>query len=87
MSSKYKTILTTNAPIHQETHREFWVNDKIQSQKKVPYAIKSKVRETLVQISPSSISTMFGLNDLAGKTSFEKYELHADFIERGMMVN
>ncbi|MFS7905961.1 hypothetical protein Hanom_Chr01g00053821 [Helianthus anomalus] len=83
ISSKYKTILTANAPIHQETLRDFWPNAKIESQKKVPYAITSKVGETLFQISPSSISIMFGLNDLAGKTSFEKYELHSEFIERG----
>ncbi|MFS8018532.1 hypothetical protein Hanom_Chr15g01393161 [Helianthus anomalus] len=45
-------------------------------------AITSKVGGTLVQISPSSISTMFGLNDLAGKTSFEKQELHAELTQK-----
>ncbi|MFS8008340.1 hypothetical protein Hanom_Chr14g01271541 [Helianthus anomalus] len=50
---------------------------------KIPYAITSKVGGTLVAISPSTISTTFGLNDLAGKTSFEKRELHQEFIETG----
>ncbi|MFS8033638.1 hypothetical protein Hanom_Chr17g01571901 [Helianthus anomalus] len=82
-SSKYKAILTTNAPIYPHTLRDFWANPEIQSEKKVPYAITSKVGEKLVQISPSSISTTFGLNNQARKTSFEKQELHAEFIKRG----
>ncbi|MFS7888895.1 hypothetical protein Hanom_Chr00s000002g01600411 [Helianthus anomalus] len=76
-SSKYKAILTTNAPIYQDTLRDFWENAEIESQKKVPYVITSKVGGTLVAISPTAISTTFGLNDLAVKTSFEKRELHA----------
>ncbi|KAJ0752139.1 hypothetical protein HanPI659440_Chr09g0320941 [Helianthus annuus] len=50
---------------------------------KVPYAITSKVGGTLIAISPTTISTRFGLNDLAGKTSFDKNELHVEFIEKG----
>ncbi|MFS7986713.1 hypothetical protein Hanom_Chr11g01013531 [Helianthus anomalus] len=51
------------------------------------YAITSKVGGILFSISLSPISTRFGLNDLAGKTSFEKQELHADSLKDGMKVN
>ncbi|MFS7953423.1 hypothetical protein Hanom_Chr07g00618431 [Helianthus anomalus] len=61
----------------------FWANAKIEEQKIVPYAITSKVGGTVVAITPTTISTTFGLNDLAGKTSFAKNELHAELIERG----
>ncbi|MFS7936382.1 hypothetical protein Hanom_Chr05g00414931 [Helianthus anomalus] len=75
-SSKYTSILTTNAPIHQDTLRHFWANAKIEEQKKEPYAITSKVGGTLVVITPTTISQTFGLNYLAGKTSFPKNDLH-----------
>ncbi|MFS7895319.1 hypothetical protein Hanom_Chr00s002708g01703371 [Helianthus anomalus] len=68
-SSKYKAILTGDASIHVETFRQFWANAEVQSQNKKPYAITSKVGETIVQISPSSISTVFALDDQASKTS------------------
>ncbi|MFS7979583.1 hypothetical protein Hanom_Chr10g00929401 [Helianthus anomalus] len=55
-SSNYKAILTANAPIYQDTLHNFWANAEIQSQKKVPYAITSKVGGTLVAISLSTIS-------------------------------
>ncbi|MFS8024268.1 hypothetical protein Hanom_Chr16g01461221 [Helianthus anomalus] len=44
----------------------------------------SNVGWTIVQISPSSISTIFALDDQAGKTSFKKQELHTEFIEKGV---
>ncbi|MFS7914202.1 hypothetical protein Hanom_Chr02g00150641 [Helianthus anomalus] len=69
MSSKYKAILTANAPIYQDAFRDFWANAEIQSQKKVPYAVTSIVGGTLVQIFPSSILTMFGLNDQGMKVN------------------
>ncbi|MFS7934708.1 hypothetical protein Hanom_Chr05g00394901 [Helianthus anomalus] len=52
-SLKYKAILTANAPIYQDTRCDFWANAEIQEQKKVPYAITSKVGGTLVAITPN----------------------------------
>ncbi|MFS8003324.1 hypothetical protein Hanom_Chr13g01212681 [Helianthus anomalus] len=80
---KYKTTLTTDAPIHVDTLRQFWANADVQSYNKKYFGIMSKVEGIIVQISPSSISTVFALDDQACKTSFEKQEIHTEFIERG----
>ncbi|MFS7918656.1 hypothetical protein Hanom_Chr03g00203681 [Helianthus anomalus] len=82
-SSKYKTLLTCNAPIYQDTLQDFWANVELQIQDKKPWAISSKVGGILVLITPQSISEVFQMNDLACKTSFPKDEYQIDLIERG----
>ena len=42
-SSKYKVILTADAPIFQETLRDFWANANIEEQNNVAISITSKV--------------------------------------------
>ncbi|MFS7946193.1 hypothetical protein Hanom_Chr06g00533111 [Helianthus anomalus] len=81
-SSKYKTLLTYNAPISQDTLRDFWANAEVQVQDKKPWAISSKVGGVLVPITPQTISEVFQMNDVAGKTSFPKSEYQLDLIER-----
>ncbi|MFS7986790.1 hypothetical protein Hanom_Chr11g01014381 [Helianthus anomalus] len=82
-SSKYKTLLTCNAPIYQDTLRDLWANAEVHVQDKKPWAISSKVGGILVPITPQTISKVFQMNDLAGKTSFPKDEYQIDLIERG----
>ncbi|MFS8002219.1 hypothetical protein Hanom_Chr13g01199511 [Helianthus anomalus] len=82
-SSKYKTLLTCDAPIYQDTLHDFWANSEVQEQDKKPWAITSKVGGVLVPITPQSISEVFQMNDLAGKTYFPKSEYQLDLIERG----
>ncbi|MFS7976359.1 hypothetical protein Hanom_Chr10g00891561 [Helianthus anomalus] len=82
-SSKYKSILTTDAPVHTETLRQFWFNAEIESEDNNTVTITSKVRKSVVRISPSTISTTFALDNLGGKTNFDKRELHTEFTERG----
>ncbi|MFS8020995.1 hypothetical protein Hanom_Chr16g01422291 [Helianthus anomalus] len=71
-SSKYKSILTVVAPVHTETLRQFWFNTEIESENNNPVAITSKVGKSVIRISPFTISTTFALDDLGGKTNFEK---------------
>ncbi|MFS7955002.1 hypothetical protein Hanom_Chr07g00637321 [Helianthus anomalus] len=71
-SSKYKAIPTDDAPIYQETLRDFWANANIEEQNNVAFSITSKVGGESVTITPTTISTTFGVNDLAGKRSFPK---------------
>ncbi|MFS7903960.1 hypothetical protein Hanom_Chr01g00030291 [Helianthus anomalus] len=82
-SSKYKTLLTCNAPIYQDTLRDFWANAKLEIQDKKPWVISSKVGGVLVPIKPQTISVVFQMNDLASKTSFPKDEYQTDLIKRG----
>ncbi|MFS8002790.1 hypothetical protein Hanom_Chr13g01206231 [Helianthus anomalus] len=82
-SSKYKTLLTTDAPIYQDTLRDFWANVSIEEQNNEPFGITYKVGGELVAITPTTISTTFEINDLAGKTSFLKNEFQTELIERG----
>ncbi|MFS7978768.1 hypothetical protein Hanom_Chr10g00919331 [Helianthus anomalus] len=79
-SSKDKAVLTADAPVHTETLRQFWANAEIQYEDNKPVTITSKVGKSPVRISPSTISTTFSLDDLVGKTNFEKHELHTEFI-------
>ncbi|MFS7926519.1 hypothetical protein Hanom_Chr04g00297991 [Helianthus anomalus] len=71
-SSKYKKLLTADAPIYQDTLHDFWANATIEEQNNEPNGITSKVERELVAITPTTISTTFEINDLAGKTSFPK---------------
>ncbi|MFS7918993.1 hypothetical protein Hanom_Chr03g00207691 [Helianthus anomalus] len=82
-SSKYKTLLTCNSPIYQETLCDLWKNAKVKGQDKKPWAITLKVGELLVSITPKTISEVFEMNDYTGKTSFPEDEYQTDFIERG----
>ncbi|MFS7918118.1 hypothetical protein Hanom_Chr03g00197101 [Helianthus anomalus] len=82
-SSKYKTLLTADAPIYQDTLRDFWANAEVQKQDKKPWGITSKVGGVLLAITPANISETFQMDDLAGKTSFPKSEYQVDLIERG----
>ncbi|MFS7916605.1 hypothetical protein Hanom_Chr03g00179191 [Helianthus anomalus] len=82
-SSKYKAILTADAPIYQETLRDFWANTNIEEQNNVAFSITSKVGGESVAITPTTISTTFGVNDLVGKTSFPKNEIQTELTERG----
>ncbi|KAJ0589067.1 hypothetical protein HanIR_Chr04g0181861 [Helianthus annuus] len=81
--SKYKTLLTADAPIYLATQREFWKNATLEKQGDIATAIQSSIKGKAVHITPQSISEVFQLDDQAGKTSFTKNELHIDFIERG----
>ena len=49
-SSKYKVILTADAPIYEETLRDFWANANIEEQNNEPFSITSKVGGELVAI-------------------------------------
>ncbi|MFS7962350.1 hypothetical protein Hanom_Chr08g00725631 [Helianthus anomalus] len=79
-SSKYKTFLTSDAPIYMKTQREFWKNAKLQTKDKTPLAITSSIKGISVTITPQTISEVFELDDLAGKTSFPNIEYQNDFI-------
>ncbi|KAJ0947775.1 hypothetical protein HanRHA438_Chr01g0019811 [Helianthus annuus] len=82
-ASKYKTLLTADAPIYLQTQREFWNNATLEKQGDTVTSINSLVQGKKIQISPQFISEVFKLNDLEGKTSFSKTELKKDFINRG----
>ncbi|KAJ0588364.1 hypothetical protein HanIR_Chr04g0173811 [Helianthus annuus] len=82
-ASKYKTLITADAPIYLQTQREFWKNATLEKQGDIITAINSSIQGKKVQISPQSISEIFKLDDLKGKTSFSKDELKKDFINRG----
>ncbi|KAJ0939962.1 hypothetical protein HanRHA438_Chr02g0067251 [Helianthus annuus] len=82
-ASKYKTLLTADAPIYLQTQREFWENATLEKQGKDVIAINSTLQKKAVRITPQSISEVFQLDDLQGKDSFPKSELKIDFIERG----
>ncbi|MFS7995871.1 hypothetical protein Hanom_Chr12g01123151 [Helianthus anomalus] len=82
-ASKYKTLLTVDAPIYLQTQREFWKNCILEKQGEDIIAINSTLQKKAVRITPQSISEVFQLNDLQGKDSFPKNELNIDFIERG----
>ncbi|MFS7954383.1 hypothetical protein Hanom_Chr07g00629631 [Helianthus anomalus] len=81
-TSKYKTLLTANAPIYQDTLRDLWANANIEEQDNEPFGITSIVGGVLVSITPTTISETFEMNDLAGKTSFPKNAFQTDLIER-----
>ncbi|KAJ0872033.1 hypothetical protein HanRHA438_Chr11g0519191 [Helianthus annuus] len=83
LSSKYKTLLTCDAPIFMETQEEFWKNAKLETKDKNPLAINSSIKGVLVTITPQTISEVFELDDLQGKTSFPKIEYQIDFLEGG----
>ncbi|MFS7987592.1 hypothetical protein Hanom_Chr11g01024751 [Helianthus anomalus] len=51
-SSKYKTFLTCNATIYQDTLRDFCNHAKLEIQDKKPWAIFSEVGGILVSITP-----------------------------------
>ncbi|MFS8007412.1 hypothetical protein Hanom_Chr14g01260711 [Helianthus anomalus] len=80
--SKYKDIMEVKAPIHLDTLRQFWANVEIHTTKKVVYAITSKVGETILQISPTTICAIFGLNDLDYPATFPIKYVQDEFIER-----
>src|SRR5581483_6060055 len=82
-NSKYKNILTADAPIHLETLQECWASAEVLFQDKKPTSIISKIGATSIAITPELISTTFSLNDLSGMESFPKTELHTEFQERG----
>ncbi|MFS8006309.1 hypothetical protein Hanom_Chr14g01247721 [Helianthus anomalus] len=82
-SSKYKPLLICNAPIYQDALRDFWANAEVQVQVKKPWAISSKVGGVLVPITPQTISEVFQMNDLTGKTSFPKSSYPLDLTKRG----
>ncbi|MFS7918399.1 hypothetical protein Hanom_Chr03g00200551 [Helianthus anomalus] len=82
-ASKYKTLLIADAPIYQETQREFWRNVTLEKQDGVIKAINSSIKGKTIQITPQSISEVFKLNDQKGKISFSKDELKNDFLNRG----
>ncbi|MFS7920080.1 hypothetical protein Hanom_Chr03g00220091 [Helianthus anomalus] len=42
-TSKYKTLLTRDAPIYQDTLRDFWANAEVQKQDKKAWGITSKL--------------------------------------------
>ena len=82
-ASKYKTLLTVDAPIYLQTQREFWKNCTLEKQGEDVIAINSTLQKKTVRITPQSISEVFQLDDQEGKDSFPKNELKIDFIERG----
>ena len=82
-ASKYKTLITADAPIYLDTQREFWKNATLEKQGDIIAAINSSIQGKKVQISPKSIFETFKLDDLNGKTSFTKDEL----VRTGAMQN
>ncbi|MFS7964295.1 hypothetical protein Hanom_Chr08g00748491 [Helianthus anomalus] len=82
-SSKYKTLLTCNAPIYLDTLRNFWKHAQIEVEDKKPWAIPSNIGGILITVTPQTISEVFEINDLTGKKSFPKKEYQTDLIERG----
>ncbi|MFS7967697.1 hypothetical protein Hanom_Chr09g00788781 [Helianthus anomalus] len=71
-SSKYKTLLTSNAPVYLATQREFWKNATLETQDKTPIAINYSIKGVPVKITPQTLSEVFELNDLQGKSFFLK---------------
>ena len=71
-ASKYKTLLTADAPIYLQTQREFWKNCILEKQGKDVIAINSSLQKKAVRITPQSISEVFQLADQEGKDSFPK---------------
>ncbi|KAJ0575512.1 hypothetical protein HanIR_Chr05g0213591 [Helianthus annuus] len=82
-ASKYKTLITADAPIYLQTQREFWKKATLEKQGDIVIAINSSIQGKKIQISPQSISEVFKLDDLKGNTSFSKTELKKNFINRG----
>ncbi|KAF5805571.1 hypothetical protein HanXRQr2_Chr05g0210941 [Helianthus annuus] len=82
-ASKYKTLITADAPIYLDTQREFWKHATLEKQGDIIAAINSSIQGKKVNISPKSISETFKLDDLNGKTSFTKDELVKDLMNRG----
>ncbi|XP_022019402.1 DNA ligase 1-like [Helianthus annuus] len=82
-SSKYKTLLTEDAPIYLKTQREFWKNATLETQGETVTAINSSIMGKKVHITPQSILAVFELDDQQGKTYFPKIEYQNDFLERG----
>ena len=81
--SKYKTLLTVDAPIYLQTQREFWKNCTLEKQGEDVIAINSTLQKKAVRITPQSISEVFQLADQEGTDSFPKKRVKIDFIERG----
>ncbi|MFS7953597.1 hypothetical protein Hanom_Chr07g00620601 [Helianthus anomalus] len=50
--SKYKTLLTADAPIYLATQREFWKNATLEKQGDVATAIHYSIKGKTVQITP-----------------------------------
>ena len=63
-ASKYKTLLTADAPIYLQTQREFWKNCTLDKQGEDVIAINSTLQKKAVRITPQSISEVFQLDDL-----------------------
>ncbi|MFS8002355.1 hypothetical protein Hanom_Chr13g01201131 [Helianthus anomalus] len=82
-SSKYKTLLTCNAPIYLDTLRDFLKHAKIEVQDKKPSAITSTFGGIQVVVTPQTISEVFEINDHIGKSSLPKEDYQTDLIERG----
>ncbi|KAJ0521289.1 hypothetical protein HanIR_Chr10g0469181 [Helianthus annuus] len=82
-ASKYKTLLTVDAPIYLQPQREFWKNCTLEKQGEAVIAINSTLQKKAVRITPQSISEVFQLDGQEGTNSFPKNELKIDFIERG----
>ncbi|MFS7888892.1 hypothetical protein Hanom_Chr00s000002g01600381 [Helianthus anomalus] len=66
-----------------ETQQEFWRKAKLETKDNKPLAINSSLKGVPVKITPQTISEVFELDDLQGKTSFPKTKYQTDFIERG----
>ncbi|MFS7947938.1 hypothetical protein Hanom_Chr06g00554071 [Helianthus anomalus] len=81
--SKYQNILIADAPIHLENIEEFWAKSDFLLHDKKPSTIISTINGVAVQITPELISTTFSLNDDIGSETFQKTDLHNEFIERG----
>ncbi|MFS7967218.1 hypothetical protein Hanom_Chr09g00783201 [Helianthus anomalus] len=81
-ASKYKTLLIVDAPIYLKTQREFWKNCTLKYQGKTAIAISYSIKGVKVKITPQTLSEVFELNDLQGKTSFPKLEYQTDFFRK-----
>ncbi|KAJ0935916.1 hypothetical protein HanRHA438_Chr03g0124921 [Helianthus annuus] len=83
-ASKYKTLITADAPIYLDTQREFWKNATLEKQGDIIAAINSSIQGKKVKISPKSISETFKLDDLNGKNLFYKRRVGKGFHEKGL---
>ncbi|MFS7912089.1 hypothetical protein Hanom_Chr02g00125771 [Helianthus anomalus] len=85
-SSKYKTLLTADAPIYLKTQREFWENATLERQGEDIIAINCSLMGKTVKITPQSISEVFELDDQQGKNSFLKTNNKLIFLIEGMQM-
>ncbi|MFS7997629.1 hypothetical protein Hanom_Chr12g01144011 [Helianthus anomalus] len=83
-SSKYKTLLTYDAPIYLDTQQEFWKNAKLETKDKKPLAITSSIKGISVKITPQTILEVLELDVFKVKLLSLKQSIKLIFLREGM---